>query len=241
MQQAPPARTIYVEHTASKEFTPDVVEFSVMIETTQSVDDPADIDKVRVAVAKHHQAKDADLLKIPSEFPADIVKLIQAETTFESVKGETRKGTVVIEQFHAVTCMRFRTTDFSSVPAISDRVLRLQGRRIYDVDFSLRDPDEAFLKVLRAAGKEAMGKAQILSNAMGLRLGPALTIKSGVLEQPRRQEYTSAAPTMTARAVKSERTGGSGGGAPSELENSIIVPRAIEVSATVQATYAISE
>jgi uncharacterized protein YggE len=241
MQQEKPARTLYVEHTATKQFTPDVVEFSVMIETTKSVDDPADIDAVRVAVAKEQQRKDSELLSIPSKFPPDIVKIIQAETTFESVKGETKKGTVVIEQFHAVTCMRFWTTDFTTVPEISDRVLRLQGRRIYDVDFSLSDPDEAFTKVLSAAGKEAKNRAQILSAAMGLRLGPALTIKSGVLEQPRRQEYASAAPTMTARAVKSERSGGSGGGAPSELENAVIVPRAIEISATVQATYAHAE
>lgn len=241
MEIEKPIRTLYVEHTAAKSFKPDTVEFSVRIVSTKEVAENETADEARLALAKIHAPKAAALTDMENKTFVGLVyrvEIVEAETSFEQVLGETRSGKRVVERFLATTVVRYKTLEFRNIPLINDRVVALGGSSVFCVEFSIGDTDGYYSKVLTEAGAGVLIKAQTLSRAMNLRLGNAITVESGRGEQ-RRETYSESSPSMTLRATKSRRSEETG--APSALESSVIVPRAIEISATVKATYALTQ
>jgi len=239
MQKEKAQRTITVEHRLCAPFAPDTAEFSLRIESSKVVGQDETVDQARLALTKIHAPKAFALTELAKSVEltpgTNAPKLIAAHTVFGKIEGETRSGTRVVEKFSAVTMARFKTTAFQHVPQMNSLSLQMGGSSVFDVCFILDDPSSAQFLLASMAAKQALMKASAMCNAIGARIGEAVSIENAHItvaeeqfaeQQQQRNKYTMRSESAAQR-----------GQSETEMATTTIVPRDIELCASVRAVF----
>ena len=88
-------------------------------------------------------------------------------------------GPRTITGFEARTTVTVRIRDLSGLGAVLDKVLEAGANTFNGLSFQLEDPSAAEAEARAAAVRDAKEKAQQLSDAAGVTLGPVLALSEG--------------------------------------------------------------
>lgn len=135
------------------------------------------------------------------------------------VWANTSSGPRRIDGFQAQTNVTARLRDLEQVGSVLDQVLEAGGNMFSGLRFDVQDPAAAEAEARAAAVRDAMEKAEQLSAAAGVTLGPILLISEGGGVSAPRPEMFAAARAMDVPVAAGELT----------------------ISATVSMTFAIAQ
>lgn len=122
--------------------------------------------------------------------------------------------------YSAVNTLRVRTSDLKTAARIIDVALKAGANQINSVEFGLKQFLEAREAALEQAVQAAQRKAKVMAGALGLQLGPVMSVSESGGVQP----YF--ANRMTANFAQAE-------GAPAGSGEGAFEPGKVEVTATV--------
>jgi uncharacterized protein YggE len=98
--------------------------------------------------------------------------------------------------------VRARVNDINAVGRLVDLALKLGANDVQRVTFSLRDPEPPHAEALRAAAIKARARASALAGALGLKLGPLVSLTEATAYQgPMEVADSFKVRTMAARDV----------------------------------------
>ncbi|WP_299042826.1 SIMPL domain-containing protein [uncultured Tateyamaria sp.] len=102
-------------------------------------------------------------------------------------------GPRTITGFEARTMVTVRVRDLDGLGAVLDKVLDAGANTFNGLSFQVQDPSAAEAEARAAAVREALEKAQQLSAAAGLTLGPVLRLSEGGAGGPRPELFAARA------------------------------------------------
>jgi uncharacterized protein len=107
----------------------------------------------------------------------------------------------VVVGYTVTSTVRVRTGDVNGVGRILDAAFKLGSNNVQRVAFLLKDPEPAQTKVLEQAAAKARGRATAMAAALGLKVGPVLTISEGYAEPEPFEPYLDRGPSHNARTA----------------------------------------
>jgi uncharacterized protein YggE len=125
--------------------------------------------------------------------------------------------------YTVTSTVRVRTGDVNAVGRILDAALKLGSNNVQRVAFLLRDQEPAQTEALKQATAKSRGRASAMASALGLKVGPVVTISEGYAEP---MPYDQGAEGGMVRSMKM---------APTPIEAG-----SLEVSATVTVVFSLS-
>jgi uncharacterized protein YggE len=116
-----------------------------------------------------------------------------------------------------------RTADVKGVGRILDVALKLGSNNVQRVAFLLKDQEPAQTEALKQAAAKARGRAAAMSSALGLKVGPVLTISEGYSEPMPVEELVEGGPMSSMKMASTPVEAGT-----------------LEIRATVTVVFALS-
>jgi uncharacterized protein YggE len=81
--------------------------------------------------------------------------------------------------YTVTSTVRVRTNDVNGVGRILDAAFKLGSNNVQRVAFLLKDQEPAQSEALKQAAAKARGRATAMASALGLKVGPVVTISEG--------------------------------------------------------------
>ena len=112
--------------------------------------------------------------------------------------------------FTASNNVTVRLRDLSKAGSVIDQAVQSGANSLNGISFSFSDPEPLYEEARRDAVADAKGKAELLTDAAGVRLGKLLTIQEGYAQAPQpkmysaRMEMADAAANVPMEAGESE-------------------------------------
>jgi uncharacterized protein YggE len=122
--------------------------------------------------------------------------------------------------YRASNSLRVEAPDPERIGPVVDRALEAGANQVSDISFGVRDEDTPRLNALARAAANAQEKAGAIADALGLKLGPALSVTEGSVSRP---------PAPVYRGI-----------AAAEGAATPIMPGSLTITATVTVEFALS-
>jgi len=206
--------TITVNGEGRVSVTPDEAIVSVAVET-----DAAD-------AASALDTNSKDMQKVLDALKAQGIKDAEIETANVAVypnrQYDPQTGKETLVGYRATNSVTVTLTDLTKVPAVFAAATEAGANNITGPVWQLSDNNQAVKEALTRATENALGKAQTLATASGVKAGPILVLNEGSVSTP---PIFYAAATPAGEVAKDSVT-------PPPTS-----PQMIEVTASVTATY----
>jgi uncharacterized protein YggE len=105
--------------------------------------------------------------------------------------------------YTVTSTVRVRTADVKAVGRILDAAFKLDSNNVQRVAFLLKDQEPAQTEALKQAAAKARGRAAAMASALGLKVGPVVTISEGYAEPMSGEEYVEGGPAAHAMRMAS--------------------------------------
>jgi uncharacterized protein YggE len=102
------------------------------------------------------------------------------ETRYGQVRPNSDRPTVI--GYTVTSTVRVRTADVNAVGRILDGAFKLGSNNVQRVAFLLKDQEPAQTEALKQAAAKARGRATAMASALGLKVGPVVTVSEGYVE-----------------------------------------------------------
>lgn len=178
--QESPEGLVTVSGEATVSARPDeaVVRLGIQEEASEASD--AQLGANRVAAAILEAVAGLDV-------PAEAVRTsqLQLHPIYESMRprGEQYERPSIVG-YRAVNTVSVTLSDLEKIGPVIDRSIAAGANRIDGVDLRLEDDTEAKRKALAAAVADARGKAEVIAEALGERLGSIVEVNEGGVSAP---------------------------------------------------------
>jgi len=209
---SPAIDTITVNGEGKVSVTPDEAVVTVAVET-----DAAD-----AAAALDTNSK--DMQKVLNALKAQGIKDTEIETANVAVypnrQYDPQTGKESLVGYRATNSVTVTLTDLTKVPAVFAAATEAGANNITGPVWQLSDNNQAVKEALTRATENALGKAQTLATASGVKVGPILVLNEGSVSTPpiyRDSAYAAAVPDSVTPPPTS--------------------PQMIDVTASITATY----
>jgi uncharacterized protein YggE len=115
--------------------------------------------------------------------------------------GQPRPGSdqPTVVGYTVTSTVRVRTNDVNGIGRILDAAFKLGSNNVQRVAFLLKDQEPAQTEALKQATAKARGRATAMASALGLKVGPVLTISEGYDEPMPVEHYAEAAISHNVR------------------------------------------
>lgn len=191
-------------------------------------------DEAIVSVAVETDAPDAasaldtnskDMQKVLDALKAQGIKVAEIETANVAVypnrQFDQKTGKESLVGYRAQNSVTVTVADLTKVPAVFAAATEAGANNITGPVWQLSDNNQAVKEALTRATENALGKAQTLATASGVKVGPILVLNEGSVSTP---------PVYYDTALRAEASKDSVTPPPTS-------PQMIEVTASVTATY----
>jgi uncharacterized protein len=175
--------TLQVEGSAQVEATPDRARISFAVETEAESAQEAGTENARLMEQIVAAVQEADLPGLRVETSG-----YQLQPRYQTT-GEDRVPRIV--GYTARNTLRVTVDDVGGVGSLVDRALGAGANRVAALNFELQDPEPYRLEALREAVEKARREAQVMADALGMRLGQPSQVQG-------RSDRPSPIPMMTA-------------------------------------------
>jgi uncharacterized protein len=180
---APPAgetapRVIHVTADAAVQRVPDRAVIHLAVETLAPT--------AREATTANAQAMDRVLAAVRNVGIPDArirTTRIELHPRYDSSRRPDA-GPPAIVGYQATNQVIVQVDDLDRVGRVVDAAVTAGANRVTGIAFEIRDPDPAYHEALRLAVARARAEAQVLADALGESLGPALQVSTGSRPAP---------------------------------------------------------
>lgn len=180
--QGDPPRTISVQGSGEVSVAADRAVIAIAVETTNA--------RAQTAVAENAERSTRVAAAIRSLLAADDeldTTSYSLQPRYEHIKGETEPR---ITGYVASNEVRVTTRELGAVGKIVDAAIRAGANRIGSLQFTLADRNDAALRALEGAGRNARAQAEAIARSLGVKLGKisSANASGGGPIAPRRME-----------------------------------------------------
>jgi uncharacterized protein YggE len=167
--------TVRVVASASVTMKPDLAEVDLGVST----------DKPTAAAATSENARKMEQIVAAMKKEAGQggeVKTVGFEvgTRYGTPRPDSDRQPVV--GYTVTSTVRVRTADVNAVGRILDAAFKLGANNVQRVAFMLKDQEPAQAEALKQAAAKARGRASAMASALGMKVGPVMTISEGYAE-----------------------------------------------------------
>jgi uncharacterized protein len=216
LAQQPPLSSIRVTGDARVTAKPDRVQIDIGVTTHAA--------QSQEAASENARQVDAVLAALKKAAPAAALKTVSYSLN-PNYKYHPGGGEPSIDGYNAQNVVQVTLDDLGKIGAVIDAAAAAGANHVQGIDFTLRDQDAVRAEALRQAATRARAEAEVLAQALGLKVLRVLSVEEGGGRvSPLRFEPAAARAAMSASLA-----------APTPVQGGTI-----EVSASVTLTVEVS-
>jgi uncharacterized protein len=166
--QQPPLSSIRVTGDAKVTVQPDRAQVDIGINTRAQ--------RSQDAATQNARAVEAMLDAVRKAVPAAMLKTISYSLN-PNYEYHVSGGEPTINGYTAVNVVRVTLDDLAKLGAVIDSAAQAGANHVQGIQFTLRDPDTVRAQALREAALRARAEADVLAQALGLKVLRVLTVE----------------------------------------------------------------
>ena len=167
-QQNPPVSSIRVSGDSQVTAKPDRVQIDIGATTHASSSQEA-------AVQNAHQV-DAVLAAVRKAAPAAVLRTISYSLN-PNYRYHPNGGDPAIDGYTATNVVQVTLDDLAKIGPVIDAAAQAGANHVQGIQFTLRDQDAVRAEALRQAAAKARAEAEVLAQALGLKIVRVLTVE----------------------------------------------------------------